>query len=59
MSSFSQQSGILQTKVFNKIQIAGQKKKKKKDQHENLWIAKVLEESVFHGQCHCYIILFL
>lgn len=45
MSSFSQQLTIPQTKIFNKIQIAGQKKKK--NQRENLRIAKVLEESTF------------
>lgn len=35
------------TKVLNKIQIAGQKEKK--INLENLWIAKVLEESTFGG----------
>lgn len=47
MCSFSQQQRIPQTKVFNKLQIPGQKKKKKGIDHENLWIAKVLEESTF------------
>lgn len=44
MRSFSQQQRIPQTKVFNKLQIPGQKES---IDHENLWIAKVLEESVF------------
>lgn len=64
IGSFSQQQRIPQTKVSNKIQIAGQKKKKKKNKHqpwEFMDSKKCLRHQLLmdlpvETQCNCYII---